>query len=67
MKITQEKAYLRTARESKMWYMCNVWCVVCGICVWQFYQDSFTETGCRVNKIDSGGARTIKIEKEPED
>ena len=50
---TPEEEKLRSVREKK----------VCGmvgggdVCVWQFYQDSFTETGYRKNKLDTGKNR----------
>jgi hypothetical protein len=30
----------------------------CGVYVWQFYWDSFTKTGGRENKLDTGEDRT---------
>jgi hypothetical protein len=39
-----------------MWGVCVCVCVC--VCVWQFYEDSFTETGCRENKLDVGEDRT---------
>jgi hypothetical protein len=37
-----------------------VWCVVTSMCVWQFYQDNFTKTGCTENKAGVGKNRTIQ-------
>jgi hypothetical protein len=31
------------------------------VCLWQFYQDSFAETGCRKNNLDAGEDRNSQI------
>jgi hypothetical protein len=35
--------------------------------MWQFYWDSYIETGCRENKLDTGKQSKPVNEKEPED
>lgn len=53
MRTAEEERLLK--RRERMVVM--RWVVHC-VCEWQFYWDSFTETGYRENKVYTGEART---------